>query len=62
MVGKAVADSDDEPDSRHLFAELARGQNTLQASVAALADLLGQKGKGEDVPASGGPRKRLSFD
>ncbi|CAK0872025.1 unnamed protein product [Prorocentrum cordatum] len=47
MVGTTVADSDDEPDSRHLFAELARGQNTLQASVAALADLLGQRGKGE---------------
>ncbi|CAK0862387.1 unnamed protein product [Prorocentrum cordatum] len=49
MVGTTVADSDDEPDSRHLFAELVRGQNTLQASVAALADLLGQRGKGEGV-------------
>ena len=41
IAGTQVADSDDEPDARHLFAELSRGQHHLQHSTATLADVLG---------------------
>ena len=59
ISGTQVADSDDEPDARHLFAELSRGQQHLQHSIATLADVLSSSSSKEAQPDT--PRKKLSF-
>ena len=58
MVGTQVADSDDEPSPRRLFAELANQRRALQRTASELAGAINSSPRGPPLGAqtSGPPR------